>query len=76
MIANYVKLQLRRRLVFSAAVCLLQACTAQELYDSAQGLRQNECAKRVDDAERARCFDAANQDYPRYARDQRDKPKD
>ena len=56
--------------------CVLQACTTQQWYDAARGGRQNECAKLADSDERARCFDAANQRYEQYIRDQNDKPKE
>lgn len=40
--------------------CSLQARTSQQLYQSAQAPRQNECNKLVDRAEQDRCVQAAN----------------
>ncbi|MDO9104352.1 MAG: hypothetical protein Q7U57_05265 [Methylovulum sp.] len=55
---------------------LVQACTTQQLYDSAQGARQYDCSKLADSADRTQCFEAANRRYEQYTRDQNDKPKE
>ena len=39
----------------------LAACTGRQVYESAAGWRQIECQKTLDDADRARCMETANQ---------------
>lgn len=52
-----------------SALCLLQACSSQQLYNSAQSARQNECLKIIDSAEMQRCMAAANKDYDQYSKE-------
>ncbi|PPD38902.1 MAG: hypothetical protein CTY16_19595 [Methylobacter sp.] len=55
---------------------LLQGCTAERVYNAAQGARLNECTKIADNADRARCYDSATQSYEHYGQGQQPKPKD
>jgi len=41
-------------------------CTSQQLYDSAQGWRENECMKILDTPQRERCLKEARQSYREY----------
>ena len=50
-------------------ICLLPACSSQQLYKSAQSARQNECLKIIDSAEMQRCMAAANKDYDQYSKE-------
>ncbi|MGZ8252389.1 MAG: hypothetical protein ACXWT7_08590 [Methylophilaceae bacterium] len=58
---------------YLATVCLalicLQACTGQQMYNSAQGARQNECRKILDNAARDRCFETADKQYDQYSKE-------
>ncbi len=65
-----------QKLILPALLCvLLQGCTAQKVYDAAQGARLDQCARIADNTERARCYDTATQSYDRYEQGQQEKPK-
>ena len=51
-----------------AALLLAAAagCTSQQLYDNAQGWRENECMKILDTPQRERCLKEARQSYREY----------
>ncbi len=59
----------RLRLVICGLVLLASGCTAKQVYESAQGLRLNECNKIVNQDERAQCVETANTSYEKYKRD-------
>ncbi|MFH0789502.1 MAG: hypothetical protein V2B13_18075 [Pseudomonadota bacterium] len=59
----------RLRLGLCVLVFLTLGCTAKQVYDSAQGLRLNECNKIVNQDERSRCVETANTSYEKYNRD-------
>ncbi|MBT9097536.1 hypothetical protein KFZ76_07425 [Methylovulum psychrotolerans] len=63
-----------KRLLTALLFILLQGCTAQRVYDTAQGARVNQCTKIADNSERARCYDTATQSYDRYEQSQQPKP--
>jgi hypothetical protein len=42
---------------------MASGCTAKQVYESAQGMRQNECNKIVNPDERAQCLETANTSY-------------
>jgi type III secretory pathway component EscR len=44
----------------------VSACTSQQVYDSAQGWRQNECNRLMDHDERDRCMETATMSYDTY----------
>ena len=44
----------------------LAACTSQQLYNSAAGVRQQECNKMMDRDEQDRCMKAATRTYDEY----------
>jgi hypothetical protein len=53
------------RIVLLAAM-LLSACSSEQLYDSAQGWRENECMKILDTPRRERCLKQARQSHDEY----------
>lgn len=46
------------------------ACSSRGVYDSAQGWRQQQCDKMLDNTARARCLEEANRDYDSYRKQQ------
>ncbi|MBU0602100.1 MAG: hypothetical protein KKD25_06830 [Gammaproteobacteria bacterium] len=54
---------------FLICACLLAGCSSQQVYDSGQGLRRNQCDRIVDAADHARCMEAADRDYDAYQRE-------
>jgi hypothetical protein len=55
--------------LIAALLLALAACSDRQLYQSAAGWRQNECQKILENAERARCLEAANKDYDSYRKE-------
>ncbi len=53
------------------AAALLAGCSHEQMYNSMQGAKENECQKIIDASERARCLDNAHMPYQQY-RQQRD----
>lgn len=58
----------RARRLFAAASLLLclTACSAEQMYDSSQGWRPNQCSKTLDKAEYDRCMAQADAPYGSY----------
>jgi hypothetical protein len=54
------------RLVTLVLSLLVSACTSQQVYDSGQGWRHNECNRLMDHDERARCMETATMPYDTY----------
>ncbi len=48
------------------AAALAGGCTSEQIYNSAQGWRRNECYKIVDLAQRERCLKEADRPYDVY----------
>ena len=48
------------------AASLAGGCTSEQVYNSAQGWRRNECYKIGDLAQRERCLTEANRPYDAY----------
>jgi hypothetical protein len=59
----------RLLLIVCGLVLLASGCTAKQVYESAQGMRQNECSKIVNPDERSQCLETANTSYEKYKRD-------
>jgi outer membrane biogenesis lipoprotein LolB len=58
---------MRRRVL--AVLCLLLAgCSSQQVYDSSQGWRQNECNKLLDPDKQRACLEQADKSYDEYQR--------
>jgi hypothetical protein len=53
--------------------CLLPlgACSEQQLYDSAQGWRENECMRILDTPRRERCLKEARTSHDEYEKQRR-----
>jgi hypothetical protein len=49
-----------------AAIAVLSGCSNQEIYNSQQGAKENECQKIIDANERHRCLEAAHESYDKY----------
>lgn len=49
-----------------ALTLLLAACSSEQLYNSAQGVRQDNCKHLTDYTEYGRCMDSANKPYEQY----------
>ena len=61
--------------IFAAALLfLLGACSSQQIYDSSQGWRQNECNKMVDADKQRQCLEQANKPYDSYERERQAQP--
>lgn len=59
--------------LISATLCMMvvaAGCTSQQIYNSAEGWRRNECTKIIDADERNRCIEAAGTSYEEYKRKQ------
>ena len=55
------------KLAFLAlAVAALASCSSQQLYNSAAGVRQQECNRIMDRDEQARCMKNATRTYDEY----------
>ncbi|MBA4394420.1 MAG: hypothetical protein C0407_12785 [Desulfobacca sp.] len=50
-------------------VLMATGCTAKQVYGSAQGMRQHECNKIVNQEERTQCVEIANTSYEKYKRE-------
>jgi hypothetical protein len=59
-----------------AAIVFLTGCSNQELYNSQQGAKENECQKIVDANERSRCLEAAHESYDNYEKRRQESLKD
>jgi hypothetical protein len=59
----------RLPVVICGFVLLSSGCTAKQIYESGQGLRQNECYKIANENERSRCNEDANKSYEKYKRE-------
>jgi hypothetical protein len=46
----------------------ISGCSSQQAYSTGQAYQRNECNKINDNAERARCMDAANKTFEEYKR--------
>lgn len=44
-------------------------CTTEQVYNSAQGWRRNECNRIADEMQRARCMKEADRSYGTYKRE-------
>lgn len=53
-------------LIILVLAMLVSACTSQQVYDSGQGWRRNECNRLMDHDERARCMETATMPYDIY----------
>jgi hypothetical protein len=60
-----------RGILASALWFLLSACSSQQLYQSTQGLRQNECDRLMNADKRQQCIDAANKSYDAYDKERK-----
>jgi hypothetical protein len=58
--------QPRRLYALTLAVSLAYGCTSEQVYNSAQGWRRNECYKLADLAQRERCLKEADRPYDAY----------
>jgi hypothetical protein len=56
-----------------AALGLFGGCTSRQVYDAGTGWRQNECNRRLDPGERARCLETANKDYDAYRKEKQER---
>ncbi len=59
-------LQASRWFELLLAAGLAAGCTSEQIYNSAQGWRRNECYKLVDLAQRERCLKEADRPYDAY----------
>ena len=57
------------------SMLVLAGCSGRQIYQSAAGLRQNECQKILESAERARCMEQANKDYDIYSKERNASPE-
>lgn len=57
------------------SMLVLAGCSGRQIYQSAAGLRQNECQKILESAERARCMEQANKDYDTYNKERNVAPE-
>jgi hypothetical protein len=61
---------MQRFMILIACFGMMQGCTKQALYNTAQGARQNQCLKLAEDVAVARCLENANKRYDQYSQEQ------
>jgi hypothetical protein len=57
---------MRSAVIMALAAVLLTACSSQQVYDSSQGWRQNECNKLLDPDKQRACLEQADKSYRDY----------
>lgn len=60
---------MRSIVVMVLAAVLLASCSSRQVYDSAQGWRQNECNKIVDPDKQRACLEEADKSYDAYKKE-------
>lgn len=67
--------KLIRAIFVTAGALIFIACSNEQVYNSLQGARENECPKIVDAAQRSQCFDNARTSYDKYEQQRNDARK-